>query len=449
LSTDFELTIHRQSDILSFVIFSFTMRKRKASLDLDDEKVGDPGRQHTLTTKQQYIIDEITMGQTVFITGPAGVGKSFMVHEIQKLFGAAIITTALTGIAACNIDGRTIHSVFGIHKDTDTIDVKKIAPKFDNVEMILVDECSMASVVLIENISTALKKIKRSSKDFGGIQMIFVGDFLQLPCLTKEETPLYESSIWRKNIPLSNVHYLTEPMRQRNASDFRVLCKLRKGIVDEEVCRGLRAASENKEPQEFDKKLYYLNQSVRRENKVYLNSLQSPTIYLKTTVGQVKGYNNVSKVDEYRKNYPDIPMKVGARVRLNVNYNPSYELVNGTEGIFEGLIDDFFPEVFFPKLNLSTRITPWTHWFEKKRIWVVYFPLQVSHASTIHKAQGQTYDSCYVDLSKSSEYGMVYVALSRVRSLSKLRITPPITEIKPVVDPKALAYYQKIETLTS
>jgi len=232
-------------------------------------------------------------GENVFLTGSAGAGKTYVLNQyIQYLRerGVPVAITASTGIAATHLGGQTIHSWsgLGIREEITERDLEKIAKKkkvrqrLEKVEVLIIDEISMISKQTLGCIDQILRFFKVSFAPFGGIQVIFSGDFFQLPPVSKErlnsrEKFAFMSPVWKK-LDLK-VCYLTEQYRQNSCALTEVLNEMRSGeisdMTQDALLEKLEESRENNE--EFAIKLYTHNADVDRINREELKKLPGST----------------------------------------------------------------------------------------------------------------------------------------------------------------------------
>lgn len=408
----------------------------------------DPKRQHLgeikLSAMQQRIMNSVGMGNSMFITGPAGVGKSFIIHHICEVLEIGTFKRiAPTKTAARNIQGQTICSLFKIRRYTDPIDDTGLL-HLRRVETLIIDECSMVDSDFFKSMDRALQKIHGIPKPFGGVQIICVGDFLQLPPVTTPSEYLFHSQLWTTlfSPTKQNIFVLNECFRQENRLVFDALCDIRKGLCTSAVKSAMKACSlSTNATRTFEHLLSPINMTVQQANMDQMRRLAGDTKILQIRAGPRDGKYADIYIPEGRT-----PLKVrpGCYVRLSRDYNIPERLTQGTTGYFVRLVDDYMPLVYFPHLNLTVRIEPLTQWVGST--WVLSFPLEYAYALTVHRAQGETYESCIVDFGCDfSPPGVVYVALSRVKSFDNLYLLQDIASIKINVDEAALSYYRCIE----
>jgi ATP-dependent DNA helicase PIF1 len=197
------------------------------------------------TEKQHEAFKSIKNGDSVFLTGPAGSGKSFLLNYFIKNYEgekSEIYVTSTTGLSAILIDGITIHRYAGIgtgDKDIDTYykkisKMKNLRDRWRNTKILIIDEISMMDSELFDKLEILAKKIRKNDKPFGGIQIILSGDFLQLPPV-KSNDFAFDAISW--DFVIDKVFYFNEIIRQDDNSLKYVLNNIRVGVVDENVRR--------------------------------------------------------------------------------------------------------------------------------------------------------------------------------------------------------------------
>jgi len=398
-----------------------------------------------MTQAQAFSI--LKLGGNVFLTGEPGSGKTYVVNKyVAYLRGQGIepAITASTGIAATHIGGMTIHSWsgIGIKSKLDKRDLKKIASTKYVVKRVLrsrvliIDEVSMLNPETLSMVDAICREIKQNSKPFGGMQVVLVGDFFQLPPIMKkieeedsqvaliaepEARFAYGSPAWARANPV--VCYLTEQFRQDDVDFLSVLSSIRRNAFGDNQMRYIetRKTESHLAPGDIPK-LFSHNVNVDRVNDEILDKLP----------GKAKIFNmSSSGLDALASGLkrgclsPEILcLKIGAVVIFTKN-NQKEGFVNGTLGLVEGFNDfNGYPIVRIHN-GRAIEVEPMDWDLEeqgKVRASIEQLPLRLAWAITIHKSQGMSLDEAVVDLSNVFEFGQGYVALSRVRRLSGLHI---------------------------
>lgn len=374
-------------------------------------------------------------GHSVFLTGEAGSGKTYTINEYTKYLRTKRIpfaVTASTGIAATHIGGMTIHSWSGIGtaRELNETEIKNIAKtahvakRIRKAGVLIIDEVSMLDGRVLTLIETVCRVVRKSTLPFGGMQVVLVGDFFQLPPVTKAgESAQYafESEAWARLVP--TVCYLHEQFRQEDTIFLNLLKAIRANTLEEthyETFRG-QMVTEDDAPLGITR-LYSHNLDVDRINLDELRQLPG-----KTKAYQMRGKGRENLVETLKRNClsPErLELKVGALVMFTKN-NSSAGYVNGTQGV----VVSFHRESKLPIVKtrqgniLEVGPMDWSMFEGEEALAVVtQLPLRLAWALTIHKSQGTSLDAAVIDLSKVFEYGQGYVALSRVRTLRGLHL---------------------------
>ncbi|MBI3379632.1 AAA family ATPase [Candidatus Gottesmanbacteria bacterium] len=384
--------------------------------------------------KQTEALEIMKMGHNVFLTGEPGTGKTYVLTkyiEFLQKKDVPLGITASTGIAATHIDGVTIDSWsgLGIRDDISPSDIENLKQKYhlrqrlQKTKVLIIDEISMISGKRLDMINKILKSMRNNDNAFGGMQVILSGDLFQLPPVTKNRNDIdfiFTSKAWQE-LDL-RICYLTVPFRQKDKKLLDVLSAIRENKVDANVVDILK----NTLTQPFEKriipaKLYTHNIDVDGINNQELDKLsdESREFYM-----QVLGEEKLAEALKRTCLAPEILRLKKNAVVMFVRNNYEQGYVNGTMGKVMGFNHNGDPVI---ELYSGKKVTvvP-THWTIMDRDKIIaqltQLPLRLAWAITVHKSQGMTLDAAELDLSKSFLLGMGYVALSRVRSLSGLRL---------------------------
>lgn len=386
---------------------------------------------------QEQALEILKMGYNAYITGPEGSGKTYLLNKYisyLKNKGIEIGVTASTGIAATHIGGVTIHSWTGIgirnvltEYDVEALQEKQyLWKRFEKVKVLVIDEISMLHHFRLDLVDKVCKSFKRNDKPFGGIQVILCGDFFQLPPVSTSFEEMgyfvYHSDAWKNSN--FKICYLEEQHRQLDDATISILNEIRKNDLSQknfEILQSKIAKPSSKEDGTFSPtRLYTHNVDVDLINNRELEKIKSDE---KTFEMMERGGDML--VDLLKKSclaLPKMKLKVGAKVMfIKNNFEAGY--VNGTLGTvtaigkngpvvrtYKGQIIDVEPASW--KIEEDGKV----------KAEITQYPLRLAWAITVHKSQGMSLDYVEVDLSKSFERGMGYVALSRVRSIDGLRI---------------------------
>lgn len=418
-----------------------------------------------MTALQKDFIHYLFNGGNILLTGPAGTGKSFClkaVFDFLEINGYYYAKTAMTGVAALNIGGSTLHSWAGIGLAEEAAEQlvavvrrhKQAKDKIKAVKTIFVDEISMASGQLIDKLDFVFRFFRKSNKPFGGIQMVFVGDFLQLPPVFKswnapiKEQFAFDAKAW-KAARIYTIS-LTEIMRQDSSSQFaEMLCGIRVG--DTSKIDLLKSRFDFKFPDDgiAPVKIFCKNVDVNSFNKAKLNLTSgSEKLYYSDDEGKphhIEFFNKNCQAPQ------TLALKVGAQVMLLINHDTDAGLVNGSVGVVE-LMNNNGVTVRFA--NGQTSFIPPNKWELKEEVVgidgkvkmkvIAYrkqIPLKLAWATTVHKQQGSTIDRAEIDITEAFACGQVYVALSRVRDLESLSVKP-FDQSTITVNDRCLEFYK-------
>jgi ATP-dependent DNA helicase PIF1 len=374
-------------------------------------------------------------GESVFLTGAPGAGKTYVlnefIHRATKL-GKTVAVTASTGIAATHIGGTTIHSWsgLGIRDRLNEYDRQwlkandKLRKRYNAADVLVIDEISMLHGARLDMVNEACKILRDSDRPFGGLQVILVGDLFQLPPVTRGSELLdfaHTSAAWHELAP--KICYITEQHRQAGDALLDVLEAMRRGQLEDVHAEALQERLGQKPDESAPvTRLYAHNIDVESINQKHLAAISSDT---KLYTMQTKG--TAAKVEQLTKSVlaPEkLELKIGAEVMFVAN-NFAAGFVNGSRG----QVVQFSDGMPLVKLLATSRIikVELHNWSlvedDRKKAEVSQLPLRLAWAITIHKSQGMSLDAAEIDLSKSFTPGMGYVALSRVRSLQGVYLT--------------------------
>jgi DNA-binding NarL/FixJ family response regulator len=390
-------------------------------------------------------------GANVFLTGEPGSGKTHTVNAYIRYLREHDINpsiTASTGIAATHVGGMTIHSWSGIgikralsEQDLDEMGTREtLVRRVTHAKVLIIDEVSMLDGKILAMVELVCRTLRRSEEAFGGLQVILVGDFFQLPPIAnREENTLpvfaFDSPAWARLDAV--VCYISEQHRQDDATFLATLGAIRRGEVEDAVyeCLSERRTEPSEHPADVPH-LYTHNVDVDQKNTEALGKIaeDSETFYM-TTKGKAGAIETLKRGCLS----PEVlELKKDAAVMFTKN---SFEVgyVNGTLGT----VLEFDPDTGFPVIETreGERIiaTPAEWAVEdggKVLASITQIPLRLAWAITVHKSQGMSMDAAIMDLSRAFEYGQGYVALSRVRSLAGIHlmgINQRALEVHPLV----------------
>lgn len=385
--------------------------------------------------RQDQALYLMSSGRSVFLTGPAGSGKTHVLNQFirqQKRKGKEIAVTASTGIAATHIGGTTIHSWSGLgirdeltnHDRLWLTDNARLSKRYAMTDILIIDEVSMLHGKRLDMINEAAQLLRASHEPFGGMQVILTGDLFQLPPINRSSEPddfAHMSQAWQELDPA--ICYLTSQHRQDDGDLLTILNALRANDFDEYHAEILQERV-GVPPDETAPltRLYTHNVNVDTINNQQLDELEGDVeMYEMETSGRRQFIESLQK----SVLAPEmLELKVGAEVMFVAN-NFAAGFANGTRGrVIE--FDGDSPIVKLQSNGKMIKVEPHIWRYEedgRERANVAQLPLRLAWAITIHKSQGMSLDSALIDLSRAFTYGMGYVALSRVRSIEGLYLS--------------------------
>jgi ATP-dependent DNA helicase PIF1 len=417
--------------------------------------------------EQQIAFDKYIQGQNIFITGPGGTGKSALIKHLKQdadIRGKHIQVCALTGCAAVLLEckAKTLHSWSGIGLGKGPIEqlIKKVQKNkhskalWKETDILVVDEVSMMSLKLFETLDAIGKSVRKDRRPFGGLHLIFSGDFYQLPPVGDKDDLdtskfCFESEFWFTTFQKQNHIQLQKIFRQNDPVYQSILNQVREGrlkrstndilmnqvnkTIDETVTikptklfptrnkvDSINASEMDKlEGTELEFKIKY-HGDLEMTAKERLQRTQFTPEQIKNELQYLKG--NL-RCDE------NIRLKIGSQVMciVNIELSNGEMLCNGSQGLVVRFSQDGSPMIRFSKKDSGFDITMNYHMWPSETIpgvGVSQLPLILAWALTIHKAQGATLDVAEIDAgSNIFECGQTYVALSRVKSLEGLYLT--------------------------
>lgn len=420
-------------------------------------------------TTQAEVLARLLNRENVFISGPAGSGKTTLISKFINIIDAEyggnfeIALTASTGIAATLINGSTIHSWAGLGIDTAPFDKNNMSPQMRSrmniirySDVLVIDEISMLPAYLFDKLDAVLRYARNDDSPFGGIQVVLMGDFLQLPPVDKREPGIdagfaATTKAW-KELGLSYC-YMDKTHRATDPLLAEILSKMSRDRVDQEAkALVLGRTGKRKSSKKTYTTLFTTNQNVDKYNAEQQKINSNPMVRIPSIKsGSVKDIAKLLK----SYNIPEfVEFKIADTVILTSNILIAGRLLaNGSIGEIvswsgntptvrfnDGKLHKLDRKAYTAteKKTYLNKLTGRNETYEIEIARVEQIPLKLGYAITVHKSQGQTFDGVVVDLSKCFTPGLGYVALSRVRSLDDL-IVKGISDSAYRVDPKSKA----------
>lgn len=424
-----------------------------------------------LDDKQQLVFEKFEHTKdNIFIQGSAGSGKSTFINYLKAVSRKSILVASPTAIAALNVGGVTLHSLFRlpvsdfieiseIHKTNRAV-LKRI---IKHTDAIIIDEISMVRPDMLDAIDEILRTIKRSKKPFGGLQMLFMGDLCQLPPVITSN--VYD--IFLDKYGIKTPYFFDSEAYIRGdfqCFEFNHIYRQEDGVLLDNLNK-LRDADN----EDLYNTIKYFNDLVvtskqrweeavlitpykKIAESINIQRLEALTTkemtYKGTCVGSFEKMSDLPSPKALR-------LREGALVIFNKNNTDIWS--NGTQGIVEKLDKNHINVRLLNSGDIVT-VTRET-WVAKKYNYntitekveeeeigsYIQFPLQLGYAMTIHKAQGKTLDKVVVDMDKGAfAHGQLYVALSRTRKKEDMQLITPIARRDAIIDTRISNFLERI-----
>lgn len=409
---------------------------------------------------EKMILDKVPL---ILLSGGAGSGKSTFINHISNRFKGLVLKSAPTGIAALNIQGKTVHSLFRLAPKFITADDINVLPIkqakiYTQAQVIIIDEISMVTSNMLDAVDMFLRRNTRCKLPFGGKTVILVGDCFQLPPvignnLSESYHQIYDTAYFFGAKILNTVKFefieLTKVRRQNDEEFIEILNDLRVGKNIQKHINTLNTkCAIRHDPEDGAVVLSPRNKEVDARNDIELKKIRQAKE--ESYVGEINGE---FKGDRYPSPY-FLDLKVGAQVQFTQN-NPKLNVVNGTIGKVIDLGQDYVQvKILSTQENVIVERAEWEEFSykydEAKRAITSkptgsykQFPLKLAWSSTIHKAQGTSLDKVHLDLGAGCfATGQLYVALSRCRTLEGLTLSRELEYDDVQVDDSIVSFYE-------
>jgi ATP-dependent DNA helicase PIF1 len=385
----------------------------------------------TLNHEQQDALELLKGYSNIFLTGAAGCGKSFLLkHFLREQKESVFPILASTGAAAILVGGRTFHSFFGLgimegglQATIDrAVENKRLVKRLRQTEGVVIDEISMISGPTLRAAESIARKVLDPQRPWGGIRVIAVGDFAQLPPVnpfSRVKEWAFLDEVWKRSEFQGIV--LRQIMRTQDQEFLEVLQSVREGVVTKAVSDFLNSRA-LEVPKKFDgTRLFARKDHVDHYNLQHLEKIDAPAFRFAT---RYTGKDR--EVENFKKNAPIadvITLKEGALIMLRMN-DPERQWVNGSLGHIDKITDEKLFIRLLKGREIEVEKTDFTLLDAdgNPAVTARNFPISLAWAVTIHKAQGTTLEETWMDIRGLWEPGQAYVALSRATSPEGLYI---------------------------
>ncbi len=416
----------------------------------------------------------------IFLTGKAGTGKTTFLREVMRVIPKRCVVAAPTGVAAINAGGVTLHSLFQLpfgphipgHKSINVAGTNRFSNRISkaklqlirSIELLVIDEISMVRSDMLDAIDEALRRIRRSSHPFGGVQLLMIGDMKQLSPICKDDewellrehydTPYFFDSQALKRSSYIGVEF-DQIFRQNDGAFIEMLNAVREGRITHSTLEQLNSRYiPNFEPHPNDDYITLTthNHTANAINRSRLEAIDSPS---KSFSAKVKG-------DYSAAAYPndlELELKVGAQVLFVKNdISPEKRYYNGMLGDVESINGDRVtvrPKSGAESIDVDRAVWESVEYRINSQSAEVesvvkgsfsQLPLRCAWAITIHKSQGMSFDRAIIDASGSFAHGQVYVALSRCRTLEGMVLRTPIKQHAILGDRSIDSFCEQVST---
>ena len=422
-----------------------------------------------LSDEQQAVFDRIeTTADNIFVTGRAGTGKSTLLSYLAERTSKQVVVSAPTGVAALNVGGQTIHSLFrlpiGVIADHEIEQPAQLKKLLGTIDTLVIDEVSMVNADLLDAVDRSLRQARaRPHEPFGGVQVVLFGDPYQLAPVPGEADErayfedryesmwFFDAKVWDET-PLT-IYELGTIYRQHEEEFKSMLNAVRHGSVTAEIASRLNEVGARPAPTDGAITLATTNSTVGRINSSELARLPGRILTARADINGEFG-GRAFPADE------SLELKVGARVMFlrNDTFEGGVQRwVNGSVGTVLKIDTTVFVEVDGERFEVKPAVwekfkysySPLTKALRKDVVAeFTQFPLRLAWAVTIHKSQGKTYDRAIVDLGQRSfAPGQTYVALSRISALEGLYLTRPLRPSDIIVDENVVRFMSRVTAI--
>jgi ATP-dependent DNA helicase PIF1 len=423
-----------------------------------------------LAPEQQAVFDAIeTTQENLFITGRAGTGKSTLLNHLAEHTSKQVVICAPTGVAALNVGGQTIHSLFrlpiGVIAENDIEQSAELRKLLGTIDTLVIDEVSMVNADLLDAVDRSLRQARaRRHEAFGGVQVVLFGDPYQLAPVPGEGDErayfgdnyrsmwFFDAKVW--NDTDLTIYELTTIHRQHEDEFKYMLNAVRHGRVTAEIAARLNEVGARPAPTDGAITLATTNGTVTRINATELARLPGRVLTARAEVSGDFG-GRAFPADEA------LELKIGARVMFLRNDtgggDGGQRWVNGSVGTVTKIDSTVWVDIDGERHEVRPTIwekfkynySPLTKALRKDVVAeFTQFPLRLAWAVTIHKSQGKTYDRAVVDLGQRSfAPGQTYVALSRITDLEGLYMTRPLRPSDIIVDEDVVRFMSRAKPI--
>ncbi|MGV8851944.1 MAG: ATP-dependent DNA helicase [Rhodoglobus sp.] len=423
----------------------------------------------TLSPEQEAVFAAIeTTTNNLFVTGRAGTGKSTLLNHLSENTSKQIVICAPTGVAALNVGGQTIHSLFrlpiGVIADHELEQNPQLRKLLNTIETLVIDEVSMVNSDLLDAIDRSLRQARqRKNEPFGGVQVVLFGDPYQLAPVPGDPDErayfedryrsmwFFDALVWEQTD--LTIYELTSIHRQHEGEFKYMLNAVRHNGVTAEIAERLNAVGARPAPNDGTITLATTNSAVTRINATELARLPGKVLTAKAEISGEFGGRSYPADDA-------LDLKVGAQVmflRNDTNEGGTQRWVNGSVGTVTKIASTVWVEVDGRDYEVKPAVWEKFKYSYSARTKALrkdvvaeftQFPLRLAWAVTIHKSQGKTYDSAIVDLgSRSFAPGQTYVALSRISRLEGLYLSRPLRPSDIIVDENVVRFMSRTQPI--